>query len=195
MITTLITFLILAFSAEDNLEFKKDICLSKSEVHLVEAINKARRNKGKKKVAISKSLTYVAKLHAEDLSAHELFNEHCNPHSWSDEGEWEPCCYTENHSNAECMWKKPSELTDYKSEGYEIVAFWQSGENPSEEISADKALQMWLDSRGHSDVIFNGQSFRQVEWNAIGVAIHGNYASVWFGVEKDDAPPPQICSN
>ncbi len=195
MITTLITFLIMAFSVEANSDLNKDICLSKSEIQLFEAINKARKDKGMKEVAVSTNLTLVAKFHTQDLTNNEPFDEGCNPHSWSDGGEWEPCCYTDNHSNTGCMWKKPSELTDYKSDGYEIVAFWQSGENPSEEISAEKALQLWLDSRGHSNVIFNNQSFRKVEWNAIGVAIHGNYASVWFGVEKDDAPQPQICSN
>ena len=46
----------------------------------------------------------------------------CNLHSWSDKGPWSACCYTPDHAQAQCMWDKPSELTNYPGNGYEISA-------------------------------------------------------------------------
>jgi len=193
MIHTLIYFLLFGFS---SLNAEEDICLSANENSLYEEINEVREERGLPIVSLSRSLTIVAKMHAADLEKNKPYDERlCNPHSWSNEGIWEACCYRPDHSNADCMWKKPSEITDYEGDGYEIVAFWMSGEDSSREIAPNKALQMWLDSPGHSNVILNKMSFSQVEWSAIGVAISGNYASVWFGVEKDESDPPPICSD
>ncbi len=199
MIYTLITFFLFGITSIDlssSAASVGEICLSANEKSLYEQINEVRKRKELPDVSLSQSLTIVAKMHIADLAENEPFDEYlCNPHSWSSQGIWKGCCYKSNHSNPECMWKKPSEITDYEGDGYEIVAFWMSGEDPSREIDHETALRMWLDSPGHSNVILNEMSFSKVEWNAIGIAISGNYASVWFGVEKDDAPPPQICSN
>ncbi|MCZ4409531.1 CAP domain-containing protein [Cryomorphaceae bacterium 1068] len=199
MIYTLITFLLFGFPPVDSgssVTSQKEICLSTNEKSLYRQINEVRNEKGLPNISLSQSLTIVAKMHVADLSENEPFDDkRCNPHSWSNQGTWKACCYQSNHSNPECMWKKPSEITDYEGDGYEIVAFWQAGEDPSQEIDHETALRMWLDSPGHSNVILNEISFSKVEWNAIGIAISGNYASVWFGVEKDSAPPPQFCSN
>lgn len=193
MTSTLITLLIIALSGNSTANTDQTICFSKSEMRLIQLINAARVKKGLKKVSPSAGLTKVAMLHAKDLQENEPFDEKCNPHSWSNQGIWKSCCYTQDHSNADCMWKKPAELTDYQGDGYEIVAFWQSGDNPSEEISAETALRLWLDSPGHSNVILNNGTFQNVEWNAVGVGIFENYASVWFGMEKDNHPPPSTC--
>jgi uncharacterized protein YkwD len=199
MIYTLITFFLFVISPIDSsseVASTEEICLSTNERSLFDEINEVRNERGLPTVSLSQSLTIVAKMHVTDLSENEPFDDMlCNPHSWSNQGIWKACCYKSNHSNPECMWKKPSEITDYKGDGYEIVAFWMSGEDPSQEIDHETALQMWLDSPGHSNVILNEMSFSKVEWNAMGIAINGNYASVWFGVEKDNAPPPQFCSN
>ena len=193
MIFTLVTFFLIGIFATDSVE---EICLSDNEQSLFEQINTVRNENGLSDVSLSRNLTMVAKMHAADLQENKPYDEQlCNPHSWSDRGVWEACCYRTDHSNADCMWKKPSEITDYEGDGYEIVAFWMSGEDPSQEISYGTALRMWLESPGHSNVILNKMSFAKVEWNAIGIAVSGNYASVWFGMDKDDAPPPQLCSN
>jgi len=193
MIYYLLTFFLIGMSPSDSID---DLCLSANEKSLFEQINFVRNESGLSDVSLSRNLTIVAKLHAADLQENKPYDEKlCNPHSWSDQGVWKACCYRPDHSNAECMWKKPAEITDYEGDGYEIVAFWMSGEDLSQEISHDTALRMWLDSPGHSNVILNKMSFAEVEWNAVGIAITGNYASVWFGVEKDDAPPPRICSD
>ncbi|MEM9051311.1 MAG: CAP domain-containing protein [Bacteroidota bacterium] len=158
-------------------------------------IKDTREKKGLPRVELSSSLSRVAELHVIDLHENEPFDKRCNPHSWSDQGTWKECCYKEDHSNPECMWKKPSEITDYKGDGYEIVAFWKSGSDPNLDISPETALRLWLESPGHSNVIFNKRTFKQVEWNAVGVGIYGNYAAVWFGVEEDTALPLQKCSD
>lgn len=192
MLYTLVTFFLFGFPRITG----DEICLSTNEELLYNKINEVRKDYGLAKIPISKNLTEVAKLHVADLNENKPYDENiCNPHSWSDKGAWKECCYRQDHSNPECMWKKPSEITEYEGDGYEIVAYWMSGIEPKKEISSETALQMWLESPGHSSVIFNKKTFAQVEWNAIGVAVSGNYASVWFGVEKDNSPPPQVCSN
>jgi len=193
MFYTLLTFFLFTGLPTDTID---DVCFSSNEQALYERINEVRGEKDMPEIALSRNLTIVAKMHVADLSVNKPYDEKlCNPHSWSNQGVWKGCCYRQDHSNPECMWKKPSEITDYEGDGYEIVAFWMSGIDPAQEITAETALQMWLESPGHSNVILNAMSFRNVEWNAMGIAISGNYASVWFGMENDEDPIPQPCSN
>ena len=77
------------------------------------------------------------------------------------------------------MWSKPSELTDYTGNGYEI-AFWKS-----DFVDARTALDSWKTSPAHNIVILNNGIFSNLKWNAIGIAIYGQYSCVWFGEEKD----------
>ena len=172
-----------------------EICHSESEINLFNLINTVRKGKGMNTLSLSSSLSRVAELHAKDLQENAPISERCNLHSWSGEGIWKNCCYKEDHSNPECMWLKPREITPYQGHGYEILAFWKSGSDPNLEISPETAIRLWLESPGHSNVIFNEKTFKQVEWNAIGVGIYGNYAAIWFGVEEDRAPPLQHCFN
>ena len=79
------------------------------------------------------------------------------------------------------MWDKPRELTSYTGDGYEI-AYWSSGG-----ATAKDGLDGWKKSKGHNAVLVNKGIWRQVEWQAIGIAIQGNYAVVWFGKELDSA--------
>src|SRR5512138_235757 len=99
------------------------VCLSEAELDLYKLANQYRQDKGLSTVPLSKSLTYVAQLHVKDLAGNHPYNRRCNLHSWSEYGPWSPCCYTEDHKRAACMWDKPSELTNYRSPGYEI-AYW-----------------------------------------------------------------------
>jgi uncharacterized protein YkwD len=193
MFTYILTILLCQFGPTSS---STEICLSANEIKLYELINEIRAKEGMESIPLSGSLSLVAKSHAIDLSENEPFdNKNCNMHSWSDKGTWTACCYRSDHSNAECMWKKPSELTDYDSDGFEIVAYWQTSENPEEEIKPETAIEMWLDSPGHSNVILNKMSFAKAKWKAVGVAIHGNFATVWFGMEEDVAPNPTPCSD
>jgi hypothetical protein len=125
-------------------------------------------------IPFSTKLTYVAQTHVRDLNDYPPTGP-CNLHSWSSHGNWDPSCYYSDHRNAELIWSKPKELIDYCSPGYEIAAF------TSGEMIAVNALSLWQSSIGHSNIIFNIGIWKDIKFRAMGVAIYGNYAVVWFG--------------
>jgi uncharacterized protein YkwD len=181
------------FTQEQN-ESNADICLSANERELAILINEYRSSKGLDKVPISKSLSRVAQLHARDLVENEPFDENkCNPHSWSTGKSWEACCYDSGHSNPECMWDKPRQITDYSGDGYEIIMASIDGNEPTREVSAEKALNSWKGSPNHNAAILNKNTWKKVEWLAMGVGIYQGYAAVWFGREPDEAGSPAAC--
>lgn len=150
-----------------------------------------RKEKGLKPIPLSAGLTKVAQTHILDLNTNYDFSrlEKCNTHSWSRKGDWSSCCYTDDHKKAECMWDKPKEISGYQSRGYEIVSWEFPGE-----ISAEVALREWKKSPGHNALLVNSGNFKQADWQAIGIGVGGNYASVWFGVLKDENTNPSSCN-
>jgi len=150
--------------------------MNSDEEKLLSEINKYRKSLGLNKIAFSDKLTKVAQIHAADLKNHPPKGD-CNMHSWSGIGEGKQCCYTSDHKNPNCMWDKPMELTGYAEKGYEISAMNTSGDVDW--------LAQWKKSKGHHQVIINQGIWKQVEWNAIGVAIRPPYAVVWFGTLED----------
>jgi uncharacterized protein YkwD len=162
------------------------VCLTVEEKRLVDAMNDYRRSKGLPGLAATKSLSYVAKTHAADLSDNHPTSGMCNMHSWSSKGSWSPCCYTSDHAKAQCMWKKPQELSDYKGSGFEISAGGSGG------IDAATALRVWQGSSGHNAVIIN-QGMWNKAWRAFGVGIKGSYAVAWFGNEADPMGNAEPC--
>ena len=152
--------------------------LSQEEQSLYNLIMQYRKTKNLPPIPLSPSLTIVAQTHAHDLADNNPDQGRCNLHSWSNKGSWSACCYTDDHAKAQCMWDKPSELTSYKGNGYEISA-WSS-----DDISASKALDLWKSSPGHHAVIINSGIWNS-SWQAIGIGIYGGYALVWFGNEPD----------
>jgi len=143
---------------------------------LADVINQYRSDRGLAQIPVSPSLTRVAELHVADLAAHPL-EPGCNLHSWSGNGDWSACCYTDDHAEASCMWDKPSELTSYSGRGYEISSAGTSSPN--------SALENWRGSAGHHEVILNEGIWADRQWNAMGAAIQDGYAVVWFGEEPD----------
>ncbi len=167
------------------------ICLSEAEMDLYKLINNYRREKGLEPVPLSASLTYVAQMHVRDLADNHPYNNRCNLHSWSGHGPWSPCCYTEDHRKAACMWAKPSELTNYRDPGYEI-AYW-TDEQLTDLDFAMKALTGWKRSYYHNVVILNQGKWKHHAWNAMGVGIYDGYAAVWFGEREDPEGSPGLC--
>lgn len=165
-------------SFQVNAQSKQEFTME--EQHLYDLIMEYRKEKKLPLIPLSKSLNFVAKTHAKDLQNNQPNNGRCNMHSWSKKGNWKACCYTDDHKKASCMWEKPSELTSYKSEGYEIAYF---GTN---QIAPEEVLETWIKSKGHHQVIINQGIWKKTEWNAIGIAIYENYAVVWFGEEIDE---------
>ena len=157
--------------------------LSDEELKLYTMINDYRNSKGLNNIPISESLTFVSQTHVRDLANNKPDQGNCNMHSWSNKGKWTACCYTNDHRKAQCMWDKPSELTSYKGNGYEI-SHGAPG-YPNHEVTAESALNGWKRSSGHNAVIINQGIWRDIDWSAIGIGIYKNYAVVWFGKEKD----------
>lgn len=154
--------------------------LSTQELELYRIINEYRIQNNLKEIPISPNLCKVARIHAEDLVSHPPKGK-CNFHSWSSHGNWTAMCYTDNHNQAEKMWNKPQELTNYEGRGYEI-AFWSS----DTAFTAVEALTGWQKSPGHNNCILNKKNWKNAQWNAIGICIYKNYALVWFGEEIDN---------
>jgi hypothetical protein len=172
-------------SQSDSLkQIPNDLCLSKAEYELYCLINQYRKEKGLDSVPLSKSLTYVAKVHVKDLANNHPHSRRCNMHSWSDQGNWTPCCYTKDKKKAACMWDKPRELTNYISAGFEI-AFWTNIPFLSPEKFAALSLKQWKKSPAHHQVIINLPPWEKLSWQAMGVGIYDGYAVVWFGELED----------
>jgi len=169
-----------------------EICLTPDEVVLYRLINEYRAQKRLPEIALSASLCYVARTHAKDQTDYHKHGSRCNLHSWSDHGEWSSCCYTPDHKKAKCMWDKPGELTNYPGDGYEI-SFYTTYRYTTPEAFAKDILDGWKKSPGHNEVIVNKGIWKDVDWQAIGIGIYGEYANVWFGKEVDSAGKPGIC--
>ena len=163
------------------------------EVALARMVNDYRADNGLPPVPVSRSLNAVAQAHVRDLMANRpdsatgLGGGRCNMHSWSSAGRWTPVCYTRDHARAAAMWSKPREITAgaYAGNGYEIAYRFSGGVTP------EIALDGWIGSRAHNDLLIEDGPWRNADWQAMGVGISGNYAVVWFGMEPD-GPPRRI---
>ena len=148
---------------------------SEEEAALGQLLNAYREERGLPPLPISEELTYVARRHSEDLSLNYPFPDaNCNLHSWSDDGdEWSPCCYTPDHAESACMWRKPGEMTSFRGNGYEISAAGYR--------DVASALRGWQGSPGHNSVILNEGIWAAHPFEAMGIGICGGFYNVWFG--------------
>ena len=158
------------------------VTMSTEEQKLYQLLNEYRLENNLPAIPASPSLTLVAQTHAKDLDTYPPALElGCNLHSWSSNGAWSSCCYTEDHAQAQCMWDKPKELTSYTADGYEM-AHGGSGVV----MDAQSALDAWKASNSHNEVMLNQGSFSVLSWGAVGIGIYGGYASVWFGQAAEE---------
>jgi len=164
-----------------NTTLADEVCLSTEEQKLYDVIMDYRKEKKLKSIPYSVKLTQVAQAHVRDLVNNYDFSQRdlCNPHSWSDTGDWSSCCYTNDHEKASCMWDKPREISEYDGDGYEIAYYYSAG------ATADTALAGWKKSKGHNPLLVNLGIWHDVKWEAIGIGIYKEYAVVWFGQEED----------
>src|SRR5687767_8026143 len=95
----LLSFLIFLLSGFDKGLVTTEVCLNAEEKKLYDLIMEYRKSKKLPPIPLSTKLTLVAQTHARDLADHHEFEpkSKCNPHSWSDKGNWTPCCYTNDH--------------------------------------------------------------------------------------------------
>lgn len=186
LLLVLILSLITAFSSRQGQT--PEVCLSADEKKLLELINEYRKKNKLPVIEVSASLSYVAQIHAKDLAENNPDKSNCNMHSWSDKGTWSSCCYTPDHKQAKCMWGKPSELTTYKSNGYEISTM-----TSAVKLSPEDALNSWKGSKPHNQTILSQYIWKKYPWKAVGIGMYKNYATVWFGTEQDPAGKPEFC--
>jgi uncharacterized protein YkwD len=156
---------------------------------LAEYINQERAADGLPPVAVSPSLVRVARAHVRDLmqnrpdSGTDYRGRRCTMHSWSAAGRWTPVCFTADNAYAPAMWNKPKEITggQYRDAGVEIAYRMPAGVTP------EIAMDGWLNSAAHEAVMLERGPWRSSNWQAMGVAIDGDYAVAWFGKEPDEA--------
>jgi uncharacterized protein YkwD len=167
------------FSLDSSLP--DEVCLSSEEQKLYDVIMEYRKEQKLKSIPYSVKLTQVAQAHVHDLVDNYDFAQRdmCNPHSWSDKGDWSSCCYTNDHKQASCMWDKPREIGGYDGDGYEIAYYFSAG------ATAATALAGWQKSKGHNPLLVNLGMWKEVTWGAIGIGIYKEYAVVWFGQDED----------
>jgi hypothetical protein len=162
---------------------------------LARIVNQYRQRNGLPAVPLSPLLTKVAEAHVRDMAAQAggglgVFERtdpktglECGPHSWSNGGggKWTPVCYTGDGRYALAMYAKPREITGgaYAADGYEIAA-WDTIA-----ISPAVALEAWQMSPAHDDVILERHGWEGSHWQAMGVAIGGHFAYIWFGKTRD----------
>ncbi len=166
-----------------------DFCISNEDYKLFNLINSYRKTLKLPAVELSKSLCYVARQHVSDLITNNPDTNTCNFHSWSNKGNWTPCCFEGEAKNKACMQNKPRELTNYKGNGYELV-YWEN-----REASADKAFDQWRETNAARAMITNAKDWEIYNWNALGVSIDGGFASAWFGQDPDVEKETKICGS
>lgn len=192
MYQTLIIAFLFSITGSGVEPYAAQTCVTEQEIRLYELINDYRREHNLPAIPLSPSLCFVAGAHVWDLNANQPDRGRCNMHSWSDSGPWSECCYTDDHKRARCIWSKPAELTAYKGSGYEI-AYYSSWPVDEHRDMAGDAMEGWIESPGHKQMIINKYAWKRLKWNAMGVGIYGNYAVVWFGEKKDPVRKVKRC--
>ncbi|MDX1957122.1 MAG: hypothetical protein SFU98_01045 [Leptospiraceae bacterium] len=152
-------------------------CISELEAALIRTIAIDRARKKLTPISLSQSLTRVSKAHLLDLEKNPPA-ENCTLESWSKSESWTECCHDlKEEKPKKCSLPKPKELTDYKTDGIEILY-------TSEKLKAHELFQFFKES-----TLINSNS-----WKAIGVSIRGNRASIWLGESEDPKPSPGVCN-
>jgi hypothetical protein len=163
-------------------------CLTDDEHRLAGLINAHRQAGGLKEIPLSASLCHVARTHVIDLYTNHPDTGICSLNSWSDKGSWTACCHNRYIPKEVCIRNKPSELTNYTGEGYELAY--------SEVFDAvpDTVFRFWKKIDEANDFLLNKKAWEKKSWRAMGVGMYKNYAVIWMGQRSDPLPAPVRCS-
>ena len=148
--------------------------ISETETKIYQLINEYRQQNKLAPVTISKSLSLVANRHLLDINA----NLKKTTHSWSN------CEYDLQNSKT---WHCVSEAAKRLNSGYEGQAYENLYRNFSGSVEPSAALAAWEKSDLHNSLILNLNVWKNRNFDSFGVAVDGQYASIWFG-EKSDSP-------
>ncbi len=165
----------------------EDFCITAGEKQLFDAINTLLKDYDKKPLKLSASLSYVARLHVDDLLNNRPDTSICNLSSWSDKGPWTPCCYNKYVRDPDCMWKKPKELTTYPYRGYELAGYFQG------EFTPDSVMELWSSQKEVLDMLLTRGNYSKKTWVVMGIGMNSRYVSVWFGQRPDKVKAPDVC--
>ena len=174
------------FSQSDK-KISKDFCISNAEYQLYERLNEFLVENGNKSLTLSKSLSFVAKTHVNDLIINHPDTSICNLSSWSDKGNWNPCCYNKYVLDQDCMWNKPKELTNFRYRGYELAIFFE------EEFNTDTIMQILLSSNKAINMLLTKNDYSKKHWVCFGVGINKKYVSIWFAQRADNTGKVDVC--
>lgn len=188
LLFTLIPLILLSQEAENTPVIPGDFCISRDEYRVYQLLNEFRKKEGLAVIPISKSLSYVAKVHTLDLHGNHPDTSFCSLSSWSDKGIWMPCCHSRHTPDPLCILNKPKELTNYTGEGHELSYWDNKGATP------DSIVSFFLNLPQSRELMLNTGKWSYFSWKAVGVAIYKNYASIWFGESIDMENEPAMCS-
>lgn len=187
----LLVFILLTnpFQISAQKDIPDDFCISVQEKALYDRVNNLREDYGKNRVEYSASLSFVAKTHVLDLLENSPDTSVCNLSSWSDKGNWAPCCFNPYVPDQDCMWEKPKQLTGYPYRGYELVSYFE------DTLSVDSVINLWSDAREVLDMILTDGNYSKKRWICMGVGMNAHYVSVWFGQRSDKFNSINLCND
>lgn len=162
--------------------------LSEQEQILFNLINDLRQQNKLSVLPISEKLCIVGYTHVNDLITNYKPDEGCSLHSWSDKGNWAPCCHSKDPTGIACMKTKPKEITGYTGLGFELI-YWGN-----EDANALDAYNLWRENKASLEMILCTGKWKSFNWKTVGVSISSNYAILWFGdqIEKSAQTPVKI---
>lgn len=131
-------------------------------------VNKYRVANGRTELKLSTPLSMVANRRMLDLKQ----NLKSLTHSWSD------CKYdVSDQKTWPCVADSPLRLkSGYIGQGYETL--YRTAMGRALPITT---LDAWKRSTLHNSIILNLSTFKDMEWDELGVAIDGQFAALWFG--------------
>lgn len=148
--------------------------ISSQEKDLYRMVNEYRAQNNLPQIPISESLSLVANRHLLDMT----LNLKSFSHGWSN------CAYDVNNEKTwNCVFESPKRLNSgYDGKGYENLYRTKTGN-----ANAALVLEAWKKSDLHNSLLLNLKAFKDIKFDAFGVAINGQYAALWFGSKANAA--------
>lgn len=167
----------------------KDFCISQKEYRLYQLVNNYREKLALDAIPLSKSLCYVAKTHAADLSSNYRKGDDCNMYSWSDKGDWKAFCYPADQNKKNDIKDKAKEISGYPGKAWELT-YWDNVDVDLEEV-----ISFWNSILYTNAILSNTDKFAEKGWKSLGVAMQDGYVLLWFGEKEDLEPSTTICES
>jgi len=180
LFTGVILICVQSFFAQNNCSgnalFTEQKCVgdevSPTEKELFRIINEYRAQNKLPPIALSEPLSFVANRHILDLTMNVKYL----THGWSN------CPYDiKSEKTWDCVFESPKRLkTNYTGQGFENLY-----RNLNGNATPVLALEAWKKSPMHNNLILNLDIWKDTKYDALGVAVSGNYAAIWFGSRSD----------